>query len=50
MYTLEIGVGILSFGIFFMFLGVLMLFDSGLLAIGNVTIQESRDSFFVLIP
>jgi hypothetical protein len=28
----------------------LMLFDSGLLAIGNVTIQESRDSFFVLIP
>jgi hypothetical protein len=33
---LEIGVGLTASGGFFMLLGVLMLFDSGLLAIGNV--------------
>ncbi|CAO3611415.1 unnamed protein product [Mucor hiemalis] len=32
----KIGVGILSFGIFFMLLGVITFFDSGLLAIGNI--------------
>lgn len=33
---LEIGVGLAGFGIAFLFLGVLFLFDKGLLAIGNV--------------
>lgn len=33
---LEIGVGLAGFGIFFLFLGMLMLFDKSLLALGNV--------------
>lgn len=32
----EIGVGLAGFGISFLFLGMLLLFDKGLLAIGNV--------------
>jgi len=37
--TIEIGVGLTGIGMFFMILGVLMLFDGGLIAIGNVSTQ-----------
>ncbi|KAF2880086.1 hypothetical protein ILUMI_26098 [Ignelater luminosus] len=34
--TQKIGVGLAGFGVFFLFLGVLMLFDKSLLALGNI--------------
>jgi len=34
----EIGVGLAGFGISFLFLGIILFFDRGLLAIGNVSI------------
>ncbi|OXU20219.1 hypothetical protein TSAR_013061 [Trichomalopsis sarcophagae] len=34
--TQKIGVGLAGFGIAFLFLGVILLFDKGLLAIGNI--------------
>jgi len=40
----EIGVGLAGFGISFLLLGVLLLFDKGLLAIGNVRIL--KDPYF----
>lgn len=39
MFTIEIGVGLAGFGISFLFLGMLLLFDKGLLAIGNVSLK-----------
>ncbi|GAB5589344.1 Golgi Transport [Umbelopsis nana] len=34
--TQKIGAGLTAFGTFFMLLGIMMLFDAGLIAIGNV--------------
>ncbi|XP_050302873.1 vesicle transport protein GOT1B isoform X1 [Anthonomus grandis grandis] len=34
--TQKIGVGLAGFGIFFLFLGMLLLFDKSLLALGNI--------------
>ena len=36
--SIEIGVGLAGFGVAFLFLGMLLLFDKGLLAVGNVSI------------
>ena len=36
----QIGIGLTGFGIFFLFFGIVMFFDQGLLAIGNVSIRS----------
>jgi hypothetical protein len=36
----KIGVGLTGFGMFFMILGILLLFDGGFLAIGNVFVSS----------
>ena len=38
MFILEIGVGLSGFGIIFIFLGIVLFLDRGLLAIGNVSL------------
>ncbi|XP_038079117.1 vesicle transport protein GOT1B-like isoform X1 [Patiria miniata] len=35
-FRVEIGIGLTGFGAFFLFLGIIFLFDKGLLAIGNI--------------
>lgn len=36
-YATEIGLGLTAFGVFFSFLGIMFVFDKGLLAMGNVS-------------
>ena len=40
--------GFVAFGVTFIFLGVILLFDKGLLAIGNVSIHDTIYFFFFL--
>ena len=37
LFLLEIGIGVTGFGMLFLFLGMVLFFDRGLLAIGNVS-------------
>lgn len=49
----EIGLGLTAFGVFFSFLGIIFLFDKGLLAMGNVSgdaLKKQLCSFSFLLP
>lgn len=41
---LEIGLGLAIFGVGFLFLGMVFLFDKGLLAVGNVTFTAATSA------
>jgi hypothetical protein len=47
MWVAEIGLGLTGFGCFFFFMGVLLLLDRSLLAMGNVRVQYSH---FLVLP
>jgi hypothetical protein len=44
-FQIEIGLGLTGFGVLFSFLGIIMLFDKGFLAMGNVRIIHPVDGF-----
>jgi hypothetical protein len=47
--TLEIGVGLTIFGVIFIIMGIILFFDSGLLAMGNViNLLKNRYYFWVV--
>lgn len=39
-FETEIGLGLTGFGVFFSFLGIVFVFDKGLLAMGNVSTSD----------
>ncbi|GFY92856.1 hypothetical protein Acr_08g0012520 [Actinidia rufa] len=45
----EIGVGLIGFGIFFSFLGLILFFDRGLLALGNGSVSFFLGLFFIFV-